>query len=217
MSIQPPARVMTETLGVILAGGQARRMGGGDKCLLTLGGKTLLARAVGRLEDQVDDIVLNANGPADRFAGTGLSVVPDSFPGFAGPLAGVLAGMEEGERRGFARIATVAADTPFFPNDLVLGLRTAIVSETGTDLAMAGTEDATGKLWLHPTFGLWPTARAADLRRALEGGTRKVLDWTDPLRPAVTVFAATPQDPFFNINRPGDLEAAERMLAGDQP
>lgn len=208
---------MSSVLGVILAGGQARRMGGGDKSLLDLGGQTLLARAMQRLGGQVDDMVLNANGPSDRFADTGLRVVADSFPGFAGPLAGVLAGMEAAEELGHKWIATVAADTPFFPTDLVLGLRTAIVSEASSPMALAATEDPDGTLRLHPTFGLWQVAHADALREALESGVRKVLDFTDPLSPAVTVFATDPFDPFFNINRPGDLDRAQQLLAGCAP
>lgn len=204
---------MSGVLGVILAGGQARRMGGGDKCLLELGGQTLLARAVERLRGQVADMVLNANGPAERFDDADLRVVADSFPGFAGPLAGVLAGMETAADLGYDRIVTVAADTPFFPTDLVLALRTAVVSDTGSDMALAATEDPDGTLRLHPTFGLWQVAHADALRRALKGGVRKVLDFTDPLDAAVTVFATIPVDPFFNINRPEDLERAQQLLS----
>lgn len=205
---------MADILGVILAGGQARRMGGGDKCLLDLGGRSLLQQVADRLAPQVADMVLNANGDPARFAAAvpDLPVIADSFAGFAGPLAGVLAGMEEARRRGIAQIVTVAADTPFFPADLVTGLRAAAVS-ADTDLALAATETAEGRLHWHPTFGLWPAAAAEDLRAALTGGTRKVLDWTDSRGAAVAVFECRGFDPFFNVNRPGDLERA-RAIAG---
>ena len=202
------------TLGVILAGGLATRMGGGDKCLLMAGGRSLLAHAIDRLRPQVDGLILNANGDPARFAGFGLPVVADSVAGFAGPLAGVLAGMEAAAARGASHIATVAGDTPFFPGDLAARLRDAAQAE-GKPLACAAAPEG-GRLWDHPTFGLWPVALAADLRAALEGGVRKVVLWTGRHGCARAVFDPGPPDgsgidPFFNVNTPADLTEADRI------
>lgn len=202
------------TLGVILAGGRATRMGGGDKCLLQAGGRSLLAHAVERLAPQVDGLILNANGDPARFADFRLPVVADSVAGFAGPLAGVLAGMEAAAARGAAQIVTVAGDTPFFPRDLAARLRAAAAAE-GKPLACAAAPEG-GRLWDHPTFGLWPVALAADLRAALEAGLRKVVLWTDRHGCARAVFdpgapEAPGADPFFNVNTPADLAEADRI------
>ena len=195
---------MTDLPGVILAGGRATRMGGGDKALLTLGGETLLARVIRRLGTQCGPLALNANGDPDRFADYGLPVLPDPLPDHPGPLAGVLAGMEWAAGLGAPAIVTVAADTPFFPSDLAERL-----SAPG-GLALAASPDAAGKVWRHPTFGLWPVALRHDLRRALEDGLRKIVRWTDLHGAAEVVFHAD-ADPFFNINTPEDLAAAEAL------
>ncbi len=198
------------TIGVILAGGRATRMGGGDKCLLEAGGRSLLSHVIARLGPQVDGLILNANGDPARFAAYALPVVADGFEGYAGPLAGVLAGMEAAQARGAARIVTAAADTPFFPLDLAVRLDAA-ARGAGAPLACAATPDATGRLWDHPTFGLWDAALAGDLRAALEGGLRKVVDWTARHGCARAAFGAGPPDPFFNVNTPEDLAIAARL------
>jgi molybdopterin-guanine dinucleotide biosynthesis protein A len=197
--------------GVILAGGLSRRMGGGDKCLLSLGGRPVLARVVDRLRPQVDRLALNANGDARRFAAYGLQVVPDSVAGYAGPLAGVLAGMDWAAGEGIADIVTAAADTPFFPETLVADLRAAAARE-GAPLAVAMTEDAERGHSPHPTFGLWSVSLRGDLREALMGGTRKVVDWTARHGVASATFRGA-REPFFNVNTPGDLIRAEALLA----
>ena len=194
---------------VILAGGLATRMGGGDKGRLRVGGRSLFARVIDRLEPQVDRMALNANGDAARFADLGLPVLPDSVDGFAGPLAGVLAGLEWAAETGAPHIVTAAADTPFFPADLVPRLLLAAGPE---GVALAATRDEDGKLWHQPTFGLWPTALRHDLRAALEGGLRKVLHWTDRHGAGMAEFPVTGLDPFFNINTPDDLATAEDAL-----
>ncbi len=206
-------------IGVILAGGRSRRMGGGDKCLLDLGGESLLARAIARLEAQTDRLLLNANGDPARFAGYGLETVADDPPAFLGPLAGVLAGMERAAALGAERIVTVAADTPFFPRDLAERLAAA-ADAAGTPLALAATEAPDGAVSRHPTFGLWATDLRGALRRALVvDGLRKIVAWTDAVGAATAVFrpldldgGAAPFDPFFNINTPEDLAAAEAAL-----
>ena len=195
---------MRQPLGVILAGGQATRMGGGDKGLLTLGGGTILSHVIARIEPQVDSLALNANGDATRFAELGLPVISDSISGFAGPLSGVLAGLDWAVEKGASHIVTVAADTPFFPCDLVPQLQLA-AETAGTSIALARTPDGR-----HPTFGLWPTALRDDLRRALQGGLRKVVVWTDQHGAATAHF---PDDgAFFNVNTPDDLAKAQGML-----
>ena len=198
------------TLGVILAGGQARRMGGGDKGRLMLGGQSLLARVIARLGPQVDWLALNANGDAGRFTDLSLPVIADSLPEFPGPLAGVLAGLDWAAGQGAQTIVTAAADTPFFPEDLVARL-TGAAEQAGTPIALAATEED-GRLVRHPTFGLWPVSLRDDLRAALQGGLRKVVLWTDAHGAASAQFPAAGFDPFFNVNTPEDLAQAEAML-----
>lgn len=202
---------MTAPLGVILAGGLATRMGGGDKGALPLGSTTLLDHVIGRLSPQVDGIVLNANGDAARFAHLGLPVVADSIEGFAGPLAGVLAGLDWAAAQGATSIVTAAADTPFFPADLVAQLELAA---KGMDhpLALAATPDPKRGTSRHPTFGLWPVALRDDLRAALNQGVRKVVQWTDGHNGTLAMFPIDPIDPFFNVNTPEDLVRAEGLL-----
>lgn len=195
---------MTEPFGVILAGGLASRMGGGDKALLQLGDATLLDQVIDRLKPQVAELALNANGDAARFARFGLPVLADSIDGFVGPLAGVLAGLDWAAEQGADTIVTVAADTPFFPCDLVPRLMLAAEGQT-VPLVLAATPDGR-----HPTFGLWPVALRDDLRDALSSGLRKVVQWTDAHGGREAVFDGT-GDPFFNVNTPEDLEKA-RML-----
>ena len=193
--------------GVILAGGQSSRMGGGDKCLLELGGQTLLSRVVERLEPQVGGLALNANGDPSRFADSGLPVISDSVDGFPGPLAGVLAGLDWAASMGASHIVTAAADTPFFPEDLVERL-TRTARRAATPIALAGTQEG-GRPSRHPTFGLWPVNLRADLRSALSQGLRKVVIWTDSHGAATSPFD---DNTFFNINTPEDLATAESML-----
>ena len=195
---------MTAPLGVILAGGQATRMGGGDKGLLPLGSGTVLSHVIDRLSPQVADLALNANGNPARFAHLGLPVLPDSIEGFAGPLAGVLAGLDWAAEQGATHIVTAAADTPFFPGDLVPQL---LAASEDAPIALARTENGR-----HPTFGLWPTALRDDLRRALQGGVRKVVQWTDTHGTAYADFPSNTFDPFFNVNTPEDLAEARRLL-----
>lgn len=204
-------RAAMEVRGVILAGGQSRRMGGGDKGLLTLGDQSLLARVIARLGPQVQGMALNANGDAARFADCGLPVVADSVDDFAGPLAGVLAGLDWAAGQGASHIVTAAADTPFFPADLAERLIDAAES-SGQPIALAATPDPDRGLARHPTFGLWPVALREDLRRALADGTRKVVAWTDRHGTAAARFDAEPFDPFFNVNTPQDMARAEQLL-----
>ncbi|MBO0738571.1 MAG: molybdenum cofactor guanylyltransferase MobA [Alphaproteobacteria bacterium] len=196
-------------VGLLLAGGQSRRMGGGDKALRMLDGVALLERVIERLKPQVDALVLNANGDPGRFARFGLPVVPDSVPDFPGPLAGVLAGLDwtAAHCRDCPFVVSVATDAPFLPTDLVARLLEG-VELGGADLACAASRGRS-----HPVFGLWPVRLREDLRRAVVGnGVRKVDQWTAGYRLITVSFGDSPVDPFFNANRPEDLAAAEALL-----
>jgi molybdopterin-guanine dinucleotide biosynthesis protein A len=199
----PPA-----TLGVLLAGGLARRMGGGDKTLRTVGGRTILERAIGVLGPQCASLILNANGDPARFAATGLPVVPDSVPDFAGPLAGVLAGLDwcAAHHPGIDWIVTVAADSPFLPDDLVRRLHAARI-EAGVPMAQA---ESAGRS--HPVNALWPVLLRGDLRRALvEEQQRKVGAFGARHGVATAGWDIDPVDPFFNANAPDDVDEADRL------
>ena len=200
---------MKQPLGVILAGGLATRMGGGDKGLLSLGGQTLLSRVIDRLEPQVAGLALNANGDPARFADLNLPVLPDSIDGYAGPLAGVLAGLDWATEQGADSIVTAAADTPFFPCDLVPQLLLA-GEGMAAPLALSATPDPKRGTARHPTFGLWPVALRDDLRAALQDGLRKVVRWTDTHNGREAVFPD--EAAFFNVNTPEDLAKAEALL-----
>ena len=196
------------TLGLVLAGGLARRMGGGDKPLKTIGGVTILDRVIGRLRPQCTSIVLNANGDPARFAATGLTVIPDDVPDFAGPLAGILAGLDwaAAHAPGIADVASVPGDCPFLPHDLVARLQQARQAER-KPLACAHSGD-----WRHPVVALWPVALRADLREAVAGeGLRKIEVWTARHGVALADWPVIPVDPFFNVNTPEDVAAADRI------
>ena len=199
---------MSRPLGVILAGGLARRMGGGDKGLILLDGAPILSYVVERLKPQTGALALNANGDPGRFAGFGLPVLRDPLPDFPGPLAGVLAGMDWAAGQGAETIVTAAADTPFFPRDLAARLAdVAQGMESPLALAASGGHR-------HPTFGLWPVALRHDLRAALEGGLRKIVLWTDRHGARMADFGDGAPDPFFSINTPEDLAEAHVLARG---
>ena len=189
-------------LGVILAGGAARRMGGGDKGLLLLGGRPVLAHVIERMAPQVSALALNANGDPARFAAFGVTVIPDGVPGQLGPLAGVLAGVDWAARLGAERIVTVPADAPFLPVDLVARL------DAAGELAVAASRGQ-----VHFVVARWPARLADALRAALARGERTVEGFQRAHGAVAVEWKAAP-DPFFNINAPEDLHAAEAMLAG---
>ncbi len=199
--------------GVLLAGGLARRMGGGDKGLALLGGRPLLDRIIERIRPQVSELIINANGDAQRFAEYGLPVVPDVIGDFAGPLAGVLTGLEWAAKNSPGRpwVASFATDAPFVPADLVERLSAAVETEGG-DMACAASAGRA-----HPVFGLWPVALAADLRRAMiEEDMRKIDRWTARYNLIMVDFPDVPFDPFFNINAPDNLAEAEKLLSAEK-
>jgi molybdopterin-guanine dinucleotide biosynthesis protein A len=190
--------------GVILAGGLSRRMGGGDKCLLPLGDRPLLAHVIERLRPQVAVLALNANGDATRFSPFGLDVAADDAADFAGPLAGILAALDWAKRvhPSVTTVLTVPADTPFLPRDLAARLEAA----GAPALVRSGGR-------IHPVVGLWPVKLADGLRAALRGeGIRKVEEWTRRLDPAIVDFEVGGIDPFFNVNTPDDLRRAAAFL-----
>ncbi len=202
---------MTKPVGIIIAGGLATRMGGGDKGLLPLGDGTLLSQVIGRLTPQVAALALNANGDPSRFTDLGLPVLPDTVDGFVGPLAGVLAGLDWAASLGADQVVSVAADTPFFPHDLVDRLQDAAKIEDAP-IALAATQDPERGPMRQPTFGLWNVALRDDLRAALQDGVRKVVQWTDRHGAAMAIFDPDPFDPFFNVNTPEDLARAQTLL-----
>jgi molybdenum cofactor guanylyltransferase len=201
---------MTKPLGLVLAGGLARRMGGGDKARIRIGSTTILERVLARMKPQCAGLILNANGDPARFADSRLTVVPDSVPDFAGPLAGILAGLDwaAAYRPEIADVASVPGDCPFLPNDLVERL-SAARGAAGTPLACARSGD-----WRHPVVGLWRVELREDLRHALVvEDLHKIEIWTGRHGIAVADWPVAPIDPFFNVNTPEDAAAAERMAA----
>jgi molybdopterin-guanine dinucleotide biosynthesis protein A len=195
--------------GIILAGGRATRMGGGDKGLRVVAGRRLIDHVIDRLAPQCGPLAINANGDPGRLAEFGLPILPDSMPDHPGPLAGVLAGLDWAATLGAPAIVTAAADTPFLPPDLVARLMAAAPP---SGLVLAASPDASGRIHRHPTFGLWPVALRHGLRAALEGGLRKIVLWTDGHGAGVAEFPGPPFDPFFNVNTPDDIAEAERLI-----
>jgi len=194
--------------GVLLAGGGARRMGGGDKCLHSLGGRPLLTHIIESIAPQVEELILNANGDPDRFEPFGLTVVSDSFPCLAGPLAGILAGMEwlQAHRPGVDLLVSVPADGPFVPSDLVSRL---LAAKGPARIACARSGGRS-----HPPTALWDVTLAEDLRCAMEDEEMRKIDrWTARYPILHADWSNKPFDPFFNVNRPEDLIRAETLLA----
>ena len=202
-----------ETFGLVLAGGLARRMGGGDKALIRIGNETILQRTLARLAPQVSGIVLNANGDPVRFAPFGLPVTADSVPDFAGPLAGILAGLDwaAANRPGIEWVVSVPGDCPFLPRDLVTRLHAARVAE-GKPLACAHSGD-----WRHPVVALWQVALREDLRHAITvEDLRKIEVWTARHGVALADWPTEPVDPFFNVNTPEDVDLATQLAASEK-
>lgn len=204
MPIEQPLR----TIGVILAGGLARRMGGGDKPMRKIRGITILEHVVRRLSDQCDGLILNANGDPSRFGSFGLSVVEDNVTGNPGPLAGILTALDwtAAHRPDAEWVVSVAGDCPFLPRDLVQWLHQARAREQ-TQLAVASSGGQT-----HPVIGLWHVALRHELRRSLvEQEVRKIDRWTGRYTMATAAWSMEPVDPFYNANTLEDLREAERL------
>ncbi len=203
------SEVRNDVAGTVLAGGLARRMGGRDKGTLDLGGRSLLDHVIARLRPQVRLMALNVNDDASSVDSPVMSRAPDMLSGRPGPLAGVLAGLDwtVANVPGLNWVVTVPTDTPFLPIDLVERLFAA-VKETGADMACAASAGRR-----HPVVGLWPVRLRNELRQALIiDGVRKIDAWTGRYRVAEASFSAQPVDPFFNVNRPADLDTARTLL-----
>ena len=204
---------MSEILGVLLAGGLARRMGGGDKGLLPLAGSTILDHVIARMRPQLPHLMINANGDPQRFARFGLPVRGDAVEGFVGPLAGVLTGLRYAQTTlpTVTDIVTLPTDGPFVPRDLVRRF-VAARDAAGAELVVASSGGRT-----NPVVGLWPVRLADELERALvEEKISKVDIWTARHHLVEVAFASDPVDPFFNANTPEDLAEAERLLSQDR-
>ena len=198
--------------GVLLAGGLARRMGGGDKPMRTIAGRTILDRVIARLKPQCDGLILNANGDPARFAAFGLPVIADGVADFPGPLAGILAALDwaAANRPDVKLVLSAAADCPFLPRDLVSRLHAALEAENA-ELAVAASDGQS-----HPVIGLWSVALREQLRHALVvEDVRKIDRWTARFRLATVTWPTTPLDPFFNANTMDDIAEADRLAALD--
>jgi molybdenum cofactor guanylyltransferase len=205
--------VTTSIPGVLLAGGLARRMGGGDKPMRTIGGRTILARVISRLEPQCDGLILNANGDPARFAAFALPVIADTVADFPGPLAGILAALDwvAANRPDVSLVLSAAGDCPFLPRNLVARLYQAL-AEQDAQLAVAASRGQS-----HPVIGLWSVALRDELRHALVvEDVRRIDRWTARYKLATVTWPTTPLDPFFNANTMDDIAEAERLAALDE-
>ena len=205
---------MIDIPGIILAGGLSRRMGGGDKGLLMLGETSIIERVIDKILPQVGSLAININGDSSRFPDYKLPIIPDSIKGYLGPLSGILAGMEWAFNNGNRYIATVAADTPFLPDDLIKRLH-AMVKSKNLNIGIAASRILSGDdVFIHPTFGIWEVALKDDLRDALANDTRKIMFWAKKFKLDYYYFDTSDKlsDPFFNINTPDDLEEAKYRL-----
>ncbi len=198
--------------GVILAGGRSSRMGGIEKALIELESRPLLSHVTQRLEPQVARLILSANGDSARFGLIDIPILPDLVEGFAGPLAGIATALQWATQNGFSQVVSAAADTPFFPADLVARLTASISDRHAIALASTGGN-------VHPVFGLWPVALLDDLLAFLASGENaSVMRFVSRNEHSVVDFSfvangGIAHDPFFNINTPQDLEQARQIAA----
>jgi molybdopterin-guanine dinucleotide biosynthesis protein A len=201
---------------IVLAGGRATRLGGGDKPLRTLGGRPMLAHILARLRPQVDTIALSANGDPGRFAEYRLPVLADAGRQ-SGPLSGILSGMRWADSAGYGCLLSVAGDTPFFPPDLAMRLGSATAAQPD-HIAVASSHGH-----VHPVFALWPVSLAGELERFLaESASYSVAAFLERHETISVDFAAASVggktiDPFFNVNTPQDLAEAEAIVRGQKP
>ena len=205
---------MIDIPGIILAGGLSRRMGGGDKGLLMLGETNIIERVINKISPQVGSLAININGDSSRFPDYKLPIISDSIKGYLGPLSGILAGMEWAFKNGNRYIATVAADTPFLPDDLIKRLH-AMVKSKNLNIGIAASRFLRrDDVFIHHTFGIWEVALKDDLRDALANDTRKIMFWAKKFKLDYYYFDTSDKlsDPFFNINTPDDLEEAKYRL-----
>ncbi|MGY4314226.1 molybdenum cofactor guanylyltransferase MobA [Bradyrhizobium sp. JR3.5] len=202
----------TDIPGVLLAGGLARRMGGGDKPMRKIAGRTILQRVIDRLAPQCSGLIVNANGDPARFAAFGLPIVADDVADYPGPLAGILAALDwtAANRPDAKWVLSAAGDCPFLPRDLVARLEQARAAENA-ELAVASSGGQT-----HPVIGLWSVRLRNELRHALvEEDVRKIDRWTARYPLATVEWPTGPLDPFFNANTVEDIMEADRLAALD--
>ena len=195
----------------LLAGGQARRMGGGDKNLMMLAGKPLLQHVLDRVDFDGRPVMINANGDSSRYTKFGLPVCADVIDGFAGPLAGILTGLEwvVANHPECTHMISLATDAPFLPFDLIARLEVGLDAriDNGANIAQAMSFGQR-----HPVFAIWPVALTVALRRAvIDDGLRKIDDFTDRHQCITVEFTGEP-DPFMNLNRPDDFDLAQRIV-----
>lgn len=196
--------------GVVLAGGQSRRMGGTEKSLMELGGISPLEWVLQKLNPQVEAMAINANGNPERFSFTGLPIIADGVEGFVGPLAGVLAGMRWAAEQRMTHVLTAAADTPFLPSDLASRLSALLSSDTSIAMASSGNR-------IHPVCGVWPVSLAGDLEHFLvDEDKRKILEFANRYDLHEIEFSTQDGDPFFNINTPDDFDKAKQLAEGQK-
>ena len=215
----PPDRLSDNVLGVVLAGGQGRRLGG-DKALRLLAGRPLITHVIARLRPQLDEgwLSVSCGGDEPDLAKLGLPLIRDTLPGLPGPLAGILAAMLELRRRAKADgwVLSVPTDTPFLPPDLLTRCQQRL-GESGAEILLA--ESAGG---LCQVCGLWSSRLAGDLAQSLEAGQNKVLGWAARHRVEQVMFPLQPLgdaevDPFFNVNTPQDLQLVEKLFSDRSP
>ena len=200
--LERPGQVFRQPVGVVLAGGQSRRMGGQDKPTMALGGQPLFERVAERLSPQVETMAVNANGETERF-GTAFPVFPDVLPDQPGPLAGVHAALKWADAQGAAHVVTVPADTPFIPADLVERLIKP-AAFYGHGIVIAADDNG-----VHPLIGIWSTMLDHRLAQSIAQGTRRVRDFIATSNSSIVHFQG---NPFYNINTPDDLKTAEAIL-----
>ena len=198
--------------GVILAGGLATRMGGGDKTLKAIGERKILDIVIERIRPQVADLAFNTNNDPLSYTDLNMPIISDHFENRYGPLAGILAGMEWACQKGYSLMVTIAGDTPFFPEDLVSKLVFRQRPDQESIVLAATRDTASKKIYRHPTFGLWSVHLRHDLRENLAKGVRKIVQWTDQHHAKLVEFPIGKVDPFFNINTPADLQEAESLM-----
>ena len=196
---------MKPVAGIILAGGLARRMGGGDKPLREVAGTSLLQRVIDRLLPQVQCLALSANAPPDRFASFGLPVIADVVPGHQGPLAGILSGLYWARAQGLDHCLSAAGDTPLLPRDLAHGLWRQSQDGGRAAIAISGERQ-------HPVFGLWPVGLIDAMEQALAAQQRGVWRFAQAQGAGLASWPSLPIDPFFNVNTPEDIEMLAEML-----
>ena len=194
-----------EVPAVILSGGESRRMGRNDKAFLSIEDKTLLEITLERLHRQTQQIAINTNSNDPKYLAYNLPVLNDAISGFLGPLAGIFTAMKWANQMGYKSVATIAVDTPLFPENLLKKLHCKM-EMSNSDIVFAGTStDYKKKKLLHPVFGLWKTSLYNDLGKELESGVRKVTHWSERHKASNVFFQDKRLDPFFNVNTPEDI------------